>query len=264
MNVLKFGIPTLIEAPSIEETTALCVSEGYDFVELNMNFPQYCTEMPSADRIRAMAKENSIFYTLHLDENLNVCDFNPLVSEAYMQTVRDTIALAKDAMMPTINMHMARGVYITLPDRKVYLFDVRRDCYMKSLEALGKMCRELTSGSGVTMLIENTDGWQPYEMEATEMLLSYGFMLTFDIGHSHAVNDCDESFLLSHENSLRHFHLHDGKDRSNHLTLGTGEIDLRGRISLAQKHNCTCVVETKTVEAVKQSAQWLRSIGYMK
>ena len=40
-------------------------------------------------------------------------------------------------------------------------------------------------------------------------------------------------------------------------TLGTGEIDLHQRLGIAKKHDCTCVLETKTVEALKQSVKWL-------
>jgi hypothetical protein len=36
-----------------------------------------------------------IYYTIHLDENMNVADFNPLVREAYLETVRRTIEVAK-------------------------------------------------------------------------------------------------------------------------------------------------------------------------
>ena len=64
-----------------------------------------------------------IYYTIHLDENLNVADFNPFVREAYWETVRRTIEVAKrfvelknkhgDKKQPlTINMHMHHGVYM--------------------------------------------------------------------------------------------------------------------------------------------------------
>ena len=37
------------------------------------------------------ADEAGIYYTIRLDENLNVADFNPFVREAYWEKVRRTI-----------------------------------------------------------------------------------------------------------------------------------------------------------------------------
>ena len=71
---------------------------------------------------RAIAEKTGLFYTIHLDENLNVSDFNPHVAQAYRRTVEETVALAKALDAPLLNMHLSRGVYFTLPDRRVYLF----------------------------------------------------------------------------------------------------------------------------------------------
>ena len=38
---MHFGIPTLIELKSTEACAALCRELGLDFVELNMNLPEY-------------------------------------------------------------------------------------------------------------------------------------------------------------------------------------------------------------------------------
>ena len=63
---------------------------------------------------------------------------------------------------------------------------------------------------------------------------------------------------MQHKDQLRHFHIHDSAAQKDHMTLGTGEIDLKSRIGIAKKHNCRCVIETKTVEALKDSVLWLR------
>lgn len=62
---------------------------------------------------------------------------------------------------------------------------------------------------------------------------------------------------MEHEHKLCHFHIHDGKGEKNHLTFGTGEIDLNQRLFLVERHNCRCVLETKTIEALKESVVWL-------
>lgn len=36
-----YGMPTLIQCESLEECIALCKELGLDFIEINMNLPQY-------------------------------------------------------------------------------------------------------------------------------------------------------------------------------------------------------------------------------
>jgi sugar phosphate isomerase/epimerase len=112
--------------------------------------------------------------------------------------------------------------------------------------------------------VENTDGFRGYEKKVIEYLLeSPKFGLTWDIGHSKAVHETDVPFILEHEDRLIHFHIHDGTETppKNHLALGDGEIDLVERLQLAESRNARCVLETKTIEALKKSVQWLRDRG---
>ena len=114
--------------------------------------------------------------------------------------------------------------------------------------------------SDLMIAIENTDGFRGYEQKAIGYLLeSPKFGLTWDIGHSKAVGEKDVPFIMEHEDRLIHFHVHDGSERPprNHLALGDGEIDLAARLRLAEGRNARCVLETKTVAALKQSVQWL-------
>ena len=66
---------------------------------------------------------------------------------------------------------------------------------------------------------------------------------------------------MEHRDKLIHFHIHDGTETPprNHLALGDGEIDLRECLMLAEARNARCVLETKTIKALKQSLQWLRN-----
>ena len=270
---MQFGMPTLIENRSLEDNVALCSELGLQFIELNMNFPEYQTEyLEQTDRLMRLAEQAGIYYTVHLDENLNIADFNQLVSEAYLETVRRAIAATVkllplrdrfgDKTQPLIlNMHMNHGIYITLPDRKVQMYERDFETYMQSFEAFRSRCEEWIDDSDVMIAVENTDGFREYEKKAIEHLLdSTRFGLTWDIGHSKAIGEKDVPFLMEHQNSLIHFHIHDGseKPQRNHLALGDGEINLKERLNLAESRNARCVLETKTIAALKQSVRWLR------
>ena len=133
--MIQFGMPTLIENRTLEDNAALCSSLGLKFIELNMNFPEYQVErLEQTDTMLQIAERAGIYYTIHLDENLNIADFNQLVTEAYLETVRRSIVVAQklmclrdrygdDSQPFTLNIHMNHGIYITLPDRSTTSFN---------------------------------------------------------------------------------------------------------------------------------------------
>ena len=270
---MQFGMPTLIENHTLEENAALCAELGLRFIELNMNFPEYQVDsLERTDELLRIAKQHRLYYTIHLDENLNIADFNPLVKQAYLETVRRTVLAAK-ALLPlrdqygdptqplTLNMHMHHGIHITLPDRKVQMYERDFETYMKSFAVFRALCELWIGDNDLLIVVENTDGFRPYEKKAIEYLLeSPRFGLTWDIGHSKAVGEKDVPFLLAHQDRLAHFHIHDGTEAppSNHLALGDGAIDLRERLNLADRRNARCVLETKTIAALRKSVMWLQ------
>ena len=115
-------MPTLIETANLEECARLCKELGLRFIEFNMNLPQYQLHKIDTEKFLQVAEKYGIYYTIHLDENLNVSDFNSNVAQSYTKTVLETIEIAKKLHVPVLNMHLSKGVYFTLPDRKVYLF----------------------------------------------------------------------------------------------------------------------------------------------
>ncbi|MBH1940088.1 sugar phosphate isomerase/epimerase [Mobilitalea sibirica] len=257
---MQFGMPTLIENKDLEETALLCKELGLGFIELNMNLPQYQIEyLEKTDAFNKIADQYGVYYTIHLDENLNFCDFNRTVSKAYFDTVKRTINVAKKMRVPIINMHMNRGVYFTLPDKKIYLFEKYNLSYMSDIKDFKELCNEAVGNSKIKISIENTDGFQDFELTAIECLLeSEVFSLTWDIGHSYTAGNIDEPFILKHSDKLGHFHIHDAVGDKNHLTLGSGDINLKERIKIANEYNCRCVIETKTIEALRKSVKWLQ------
>ena len=271
---MQFGMPTLIENKTLEDNISLCKRLGLNFIELNMNFPEYQLEqLEHTEKFIQIAEQNKIYYTIHLDENLNIADFNTLVSDAYLETVRRTISVAKkllclrnkygDSSQPlTLNMHMNHGIYITLPDRKVQMYERDFETYMNSYIRFREKCIQWIGGSDIKIAIENTDGFREYEKKAVEYLLEdSSFVLTWDIGHSKATGEKDVPFIMEHSEKLAHFHIHDGSENppKNHLALGDGEINILERLNLAESQNARCVLETKTVTALEKSVDYLRT-----
>ena len=96
---MQFGMPTLIECHTLEDNLMLCRELGLSFIELNMNFPEYQVHyLEYTDALKEFAEKAGVDYTIHLYEQLNIADFNPLVSSAYMTSSR----------MPTLTTCSAR------------------------------------------------------------------------------------------------------------------------------------------------------------
>lgn len=262
MGRTDFGMPFLVETPDVRTCAALCAKLGLDFVEINMSFPQCGVTVLDAGTLRALQEEFQIYFTFHIDETLDVCAFNPYAREAYRRTMREALELAVKVGVPTINMHLERGVYVTLPTGKVYLYNVHRDRFFENIRSFRSMCEEVIGASPVRICVENTQGFMPHEREAVELLLqSPVFGLTLDIGHCHAANNMDIDFYDRHADRLFHMHAHDTKGKQDHMAFGDGEIDLSERLNRARGNKARVVLETKTVAALQKSIPQLQEFG---
>jgi len=259
---MQWGMPTMVELPDLESNAKVCSRLGLQFVEINMNLPMY--QHDALDQAAELSDRYGIGFTIHLDENFAPADFNPLIAEAYLDTLRQTLRAAKRIGAPVINMHMSRGVHFKLPNEIVYLFDRYRQRYMERMRVLRKLCESEIGSGSLRLCIENTDGFMGFQQEAIDFLLeSNVFALTWDVGHSHGAGMDDASFIMCRSDRLKHFHIHDALGKRCHLVLGEGEIPLEERIGLASRLGVRCVLETKTVQALECSTNWLRSRGWM-
>ena len=152
----KLGMPTMVEMRSIEEGAALCQELGLDFLELNINFPQFTLDMLDVAELKRIADQYGIFYTLHLDDEMSIADFNPYVADGYCRTVYDAVKLSKELGIQKLNMHMSRGAKYTLPDRVIYFFQAYEEDYLKRIRDFRDTCTEIIGDSDIHICVENT------------------------------------------------------------------------------------------------------------
>ena len=251
---MDFGMPYLLEMHSIEECCALAKALGLKFVELNANFPDCLLEKLDPAALHQLKCKYGIYFTLHIEEECDPFTFNATVRAAWLKSFRHALSIAAALEMPIVNMHFPHGVFITLPDRRVYMYEGYAGELMDGLAAFRQLCENLLTGTSTRIAIENTDGWREHEQCAiTYLLESPVFGLNLDIGHSHAIGNTDEPFFKAHDDKLIHMHGHDGLGRKDHLPLGDGEIDLAARLAWAKQRNARVVLETKTVETLRTS-----------
>lgn len=258
---MDFGMPYLLEMHSIEECCALAHELGLSFVELNANFPDCLLEVLDPAELHRLGRKYGVYFTLHIEEEFNPFTFNTIVRTAWLKSCRHALSIAAALQMPIVNMHFPKGDYITLPDRRVCLYDQYAVEFQAALTEFRVICEAALSGTTTRIAIENTNGWKAHEQRAIAYLLeSPVFGLTLDIGHSHGTGDVDELFFRQHDDRLIHMHGHDGMGKKNHLALGDGEINLRERFAWAERRNARVVLETKTIAALRTSVSRLSEI----
>ena len=263
---MKFGMPTLVECKDIYDTMELCSECGLDFIEINLSFPQYLPSNSDAEKIREEAARRGLSFTIHADEMLNPFDFNERVSRAYFDVFRDTIRFAKAISATVINLHLLKGVYVTLPERVILLSDVYFDEYEKRVREFVKMCEDEIGDSNLKICIENVDS-NPFTESQLKVLPifldSKCFGLTLDTGHEWALKFADRAVYEKYPDRVFHMHLHDAVGKSPHLPLGTGDVDVFGKLKDAESCD-TCLVEVKTIDGLKKSVEYLKKNNYMR
>lgn len=249
------GMPTLIEFESIDENMQLCKELNLDFIEINMNLPQFqLCELGKIDI------DDRIMFSLHLPEETNIWDFNDIIKNAYIESIIETINIAKSKGINILNLHMNLGVYFTLPNKKVYLFEKHEDLYIKNTMQFAKIIDEELKNTGIKIYIENTGIYNnAFIIRALSELLKFDcFALTWDIGHDFSSNHNDLPFLRSMNSKIQHMHFHDAIGSTNHLALGQGNIDIKNIFSITGKSCNSIVFETKNSIGLIDSIKFYR------
>ncbi|MDV3428586.1 MAG: sugar phosphate isomerase/epimerase [Bacillota bacterium] len=261
MNNILYGMPTLAEFGNLEQDAELCRNLGLNFIELNMNMPEFQIENINLQELSKIQKEYDIFFTFHLPEDLDIASFNTKIKKAYSDITKETIYAAESLGSPVINMHMNPGIHFTMPDSKIYLFEKYSTEYKRSLEEFIELTESSIKGNKLKISIENVGIYNlGYIKDAVSFLLkSNKFSLTYDIGHDYASGNLDRNFIYNNIDKLKHMHIHDAIGKRNHLPLFTGEININEKLNLAEKVESTCVIEVKRSKDLIYSVKELRN-----
>jgi len=258
----SLGIPTLIEIPDFQHTVALASKLKVDFIELNMNMPEFCPESLSAEKIRKVTKEKGIDFTIHMPDDTDLASFHESIREGHVKRFGETARWAAEAGAKVINLHLSPGIYFTLPDRRVWIYENYYDKFIANLkEAYAKVIK-YAAQYDIMVCTENVNNFHhPFVGKAIDDLCQLDhFYLTWDIGHDARAGFEEQKVLLRHRGRIKHMHLHDYNGMSDHQIPFTGELDIEGMLRFAQKHRCSVLIETKTASSVTQSVKVVRKL----
>ena len=138
------GIPTLIELNTLADNIKLCKELNLNLVEINMNLPQF-----QINELKEIDKDEELALSLHLPEELNVWGYDNNVRNAYIETLKESIDLALDKNIRILNMHMNLGVYFTLPNDKIILFEKYQEDYIEKTIIFAEEVKKLLSNTSI-------------------------------------------------------------------------------------------------------------------
>jgi sugar phosphate isomerase/epimerase len=257
---LALGMPTLIEMPDIGPTIALCQRLGLDFIELNMNMPEFCPESLPAQRLRRISEETGIGFSVHMPDDTDLGSFHDPIREGHVQRFGETARWAAEAGAKLINLHMSPGIFFTLPDRKVWIYERYYEKFIGNLlEAYGKII-DYARDYDLLVCTENVINFNlPFIARAIDDLCRLDhFHLTWDIGHDARTGYQEREVLMRHQDRVRHMHIHDYNGISDHQVPFTGTVDIMAALDFARAHKATVLVETKTEASVIESVRRIR------
>lgn len=256
------GMPALIEMPRLADLVDLCQELELSFVELNMNMPENCPEALDPLEVRDAGRRAGIEFTLHSPDELDLGSLHPTVREGHLGRMREALGWCAQAEVKVLNMHLSPGIYFTLPDRRVWIYERYEDEFTANLWSAYQEMLPLAKASGVDVCTENVNNFDlPFVAQAIEELCCLDpFHLTWDVGHDARSGFKERELLLKHEDRIRHMHLHDYNGKSDHQVPGTGMVDIPAMLDFARRKGIRVLVETKTPGALRESVRAVRGM----
>lgn len=248
---MKIGMPTLVECINFEENLKLCDMLQLDFVEINMNLPEFSTHMDVKAMKHLLEKYNK-FATIHIGERVDICEFDPIIRAGYMTHLREVFNIAKALGVNRLNMHLSEGIHFKLPNEKVMLYERYEEAYLKNVISFKAFVEEHFEG---VLLLENTGilSYSFIQKALSHLLQSPSFALTYDIGHDITSGYKDFDYYEQNRKQVIHYHIHDGTDQKNHLPLYEGTLDIDGFLSEVEEKKAFAVIEVKSIVDLKAS-----------
>lgn len=256
---MKIGMPALVEYNSLSELIDLCLELKLKFIELNMNLPYNFIQNIRPQLLRKITTETGIEFTMHMPDEADLGTFYESVRRGYVQLFSDTIDWAQEAGVSLLNLHIIEGAKMTLPDKKVYIyeqyFEEFQNNFINSIELLTRK----TEKNNIILAIENSANFGKTHIQKTldKAILFPNVKLTWDTGHDALSKFTDKKYLMLHKDKVAHMHLHDATDTNDHQVLFEGNLNINELLKFSEEKDIRVLVEVKTAESLKNSIKKL-------
>ncbi|MGO1468610.1 MAG: sugar phosphate isomerase/epimerase family protein [Tissierella sp.] len=257
----KIGMPALVECSSLNELVDLCLELKLDFIELNMNLPYNFIENINPQILKKITKETNVEFTMHMPDEADLGTFYESVRKGFVELFLDTLDWSFESGAKLLNLHIIEGAKMTLPDKKVYIYDQYckeyLDKFIRSIKILSKRAEKYD----VTLAIENSSNFgKTYIQKVLDKSIQYpNVKLTWDTGHDAVSDFRDRKYLMKNTEKIAHMHFHDARGKNDHQIPFDGDLNINELVSFARKNEIGMLIEVKTKDALKRSVEILRN-----
>lgn len=257
---MKIGLPALVEYTELNQLVDLCKELNLNFIELNMNMPYNFIENINPLKLRKITQDTGIEFTMHMPDDADLGTFYKSVREGFIKLFSDTLDWANEAGVKLLNIHIIEGAKMTLPHKKVYIYDQYSDEYLKNFTDSIEILSEKAQKYGIILAIENSSNFgKTYIQNVLDKATTYpNIKLTWDVGHDAVSGFTDKEYLMKNVQHISHMHFHDCKGKSDHQVPFDGDLNIEELICFAKEQDIKLLIEVKTIESLKKSVEILR------
>lgn len=252
---IKLGMPYLPMSENLDQNAILAGRLGLAFIELHMSIPACFPENLDFERIKELGERYNLFFTVHLPEELDLGSHHKCIRLGSVKRVEQILEWSAKSGIRKVVSHIRRGTHFTMPDHKVFLNGMYQEDYMNYLVESFSAIDSCAQEHSMQICIENTRNFNlPFVQEPLRKILEFASVrLAWDIGHDMRSGWSDKEFIMEFADSVTHMHLHDCIGDSDHLAIGTGEIDYSHFLNFASQAAMTVLIEVKTEMALRES-----------
>ena len=258
---MKIGMPVLFEYNSVEENVSLAKELNLDFIEMNLNM-SYCREaLEGKEDLKKLFKENNLDMTLHFYDETDFAIYEEVI-DAYLVLMERYVKMAAPYNLKRVNIHLNVGPVVTISGVKNYVYEKEKEAFRSRITRALDKALAICDKYGVILVIENVNYGKtiPYLVDVYKFLKEKGYYFNLDIGHDdnsgYLVTKIDKEISLP----FKEMHVHDANGKTDHLCLGTGNVDLKYYKELAIKNDAYVLLEVKSSEDLKKSVPLFKKI----
>ena len=252
---LNVGMPVLMEYQTIEENIVLASQLNLDFIELNMNF-LYCYPSQELRQKLVSAKEKyGLSFTFHYYDNVDISSPNSNYME-YLNKDMDFIGKTLNGLIDKLVLHIEPGSFMTIFSEKHYVYKYDKEYVSRTLKNI-KLLEKTLKGYNIRVVLENVPIF-PYMENLYKTLNENGVAFTWDVGHDVMYEHyLFSSFRKKFNLNIKHMHLHNVFNRSDHHRLTLGKLNIKEYIKYAMNNDISVVIEVKDRENLEESVNYL-------
>lgn len=266
----KLGFSANRANTSIDSAIAQAAGWKLEALEINLNRSEYFPENYDAGqraKIRKAAEEAKISLLLHAPDDINLLSRHKNIRLAGVERIKEMLEFGKELGAGFFTLHTGKVALLATGSGRLKI--MRHPTFKPLAENFRDSARRVLEAAGgkLELGFENTNHFEGFFEEIiTELLEETDLKLTWDIGHSFAESpekvQATLRFFFSHLPWVKAAHLHDRRDKTDHLAVGAGTIPWGRFGEVLQSDAIFKIVEVKDVQAIEASLNYLLKLSF--